>query len=590
MKKDLTLSQLHAVSEQINSTLDLKSLLTNILSTAKTMLNCEGSSLLLMDDEKKELYFNVAISEKSEILEEIRVPLGVGIAGLVAEKGEAIIVNDAANDKRIYREVDKAAQFETRNLLCVPMKVKDKLVGVLEVVNIVSKKGFVDDDTELLNYIANQAAISINNREMLDHLEQLNTDLASRLREQTILYEISQNTSYTYKLNDYFQSVLKIINKEMQVDKSSIFIFDAKENKLKLRSHLGLNITDSKISLELHEGIIGEVFQSEDPLLVMDVEKDSRFKDIKKEYYSSNSFLSLPLLNEGKAIGVISVTDKLNNQTFDMHDLVTLTSVASHIASAVNSIDLKRQILDQEKIKRELEAAASIQNSILPKEFNTSGIIEISAITYPAENVGGDFYDFVRKDENKFGILIGDVSGKGIPAAIFMALVRNVIRAESKLNSSPSRLFTLANDSIYSDSQSGMFATAAYFLIDSHNHIVTYCNAGHNTQYLYRHKTNKIDPIQSKGIPLGVMPDLKFEEKVILYEPGDTLILYTDGIIEALNPDEEEYGDDRLLQFIEDNGKMDKSDDILNSLKGDIIDFMSGEPLFDDFSIMIVKL
>ncbi len=588
-KNKIKFSEIRKVSHEINTELESKKLFEIIMETACSMIHCEGSSLLLLDQEKNELYFNVAISDKSEAIKKIHVPIGKGIAGQVAQTGVAVVSNDAQNDTRLFKKVDLLTNYKTRNLLCVPMKVKDKLVGVLEVVNSLNENGFTKYDVSVLGYIADQAAIALNNREMLNNLKKLNKDLENRVKEITILFEISQNTNYTYDIQQLYNLALEIIVSKMEVERSSLFIYDESNNRLKLVSWKGIDELGKDFELEIDEGIVGEVFKQGEPLLVANIDHDANFNHLKKDYYKTNSFLSVPLRNEGNTVGVLSVADKQNKEAFSHNDLYILSSIASHIASVVNTIELKKKLLDQEKFKKELEAAETIQKNILAIDIDTNNRLDVSAGTYSAENVGGDFYDFLAIDDTKFGFLIGDVSGKGIPAAIFMALVRNIIHAEAKRISLPAQVFKEANKIIFDESKSGMFTTASYFVVDTHNRILTFSNAGHNSQILFKNKERNLEFLQARGIPLGIEADSSFEEKVIFYQNGDILVLYTDGIIDALNDEQEEFGEENFFRLIKDNAHLN-AEELHRFLKEAVLHFVADTPLFDDFSLMIIKL
>ena len=182
----------------------------------------------------------------------------------------------------------------------------------------------------------------------------------------------------------------------------------------------------------------------------------------------------------------------------------------------------------------------------MPESIKTH---HVAALNRPAKEVGGDFYDYFQFDENKYGIVVADVSGKGIPAAIFMGTARNVIRAESRINNQPGMLLRNSNKYIYEDSEHGMFVTLVYLLIDIHNNIITFGSGGHNDQLLIKHNTREVIRLNAKGIPLGVDSVQDYEEKVFLYEPGDMMILFTDGVLEYLGECDIEIGEKKLIDI-----------------------------------------
>jgi len=244
---------------------------------------------------------------------------------------------------------------------------------------------------------------------------------------------------------------------------------------------------------------------------------------------------------------------------------------------------------EQERLLKELEIASGIQKNILPKEAPEISGIELSAANIPAREVGGDFYDYVPVQNDKWGLTIADVSGKGMPAAIFMGLSRTIVRASTTGNLSVENAIRRANDLICRDSRSGMFVTLFYAILDSHNKKLRYVNAGHNPPFLFRNDSEGIIRLEAKGIPLGVTEGIDIEEKEIDLLKDDVLVLYTDGVTEAVNEQEEEFGEDRLIRIIRQN-RLLTAQDLIEKVQGEIMAFAGNQPQFDDITLMIMKV
>ncbi len=529
MTKELDLHKIGLINKKINSPMHLNELLTVIMDVAKELVGAEGSSLLLADQETDDLIFNIVTGEKGNVIRGDRLPSGAGIAGHVALTGEPLIVNDAQKDERFYRGVDSKYDFHTRNIVCVPMKVVDTLVGVLEVVNSTGRDSFDECDLDLARYIADTAAIAISNR-------RLYFELTSRIEELTALYEFSQSISCYSGENDFFLRTIETLVQLIRVEKGSIILYDEERGSLVLKAASGLPddvYADSVV--DLTNSVAGFVFRNGDPLLVSDISREFGFiTGSRNRSYKTQSFISIPIKRQGATIGVLSLADKLNRAQFDAFDLRVLSTVASQIAEVHQNIQYQKNMLEQQRLAREIDVASEIQANILPRIPESIGAHHLAAMNRPAKEVGGDFYDFFKFDENKYGIVVADVSGKGIPAAIFMGTARNVIRAESRISNQPGTLLRKSNRYIYEDSEQGMFVTLIYVLIDTHNNIITYANGGHNDQILYKKKTGEVIKLNADGIPLGISDRARFEERIIFYEPGDMLVLFTDGILEYL--------------------------------------------------------
>jgi sigma-B regulation protein RsbU (phosphoserine phosphatase) len=523
--------------------MNLPDLLTVIMDITKDLVGAEGSSLLLTDEKSDDLIFNVVVGEKGDIMRGDRVPCGDGIAGTVAVTGEPLIVNDAQRDPRFYNKIDSKYNFYTSHILCVPMKVMDKKVGVLEAINAIDRDGFDEWDLKLLTYLAETAAIAIANR-------RLYYDLTNRIDELTALYEFSQSISSSSAEEDILKNTIQSIAQSIRVEKASIILYNEATDSLIVKASYGLpeSIGDNH-NIDTFNSIAGFVYKNGDPLIVADISSELSFPGNNDRDYKTQSFISIPVRYKNNIMGVLSLADKINGSPFDSYDLRVLSTVASQIAEAYQNIKFHKSIIQQQRLAQEIDVASEIQAKILPVIPEHIQHHRIAALNRPAKEVGGDFYDYFQFDENKYGIVVADVSGKGIPAAIFMGTARNVIRAESRINNQPGMLLRNSNKYIYEDSEHGMFVTLVYFLIDIHNNIITFGNGGHNDQILIKHTTREVIRLNAKGLPLGIDSDLDYEEKVFLYEPGDMMILFTDGVLEYLGECDIEIGEQKLLDI-----------------------------------------
>ncbi len=554
------------------------------MDIAKDMVEAEGSSLLLTDLETEDLIFNIVVGEKGNIIRGEKVPKGMGIAGAVAESGQCLIVDDAQSDPRHFKEIDQLSVFTTRNILAVPMKVMDKLIGVLEVVNSIGRPTFDEWDKKLITYIADQAAIAIHNRMLYD-------DLMARVEELTSLYEISQNLSFADTEETIFQNVVQTVAKSLGVEKASVMIYDEARDRLLVRAHLGLPgaVTD-RAEVEVMESICGYVFRSGDPLIVSDIDKELSFPFLKrKDHYRTKSFISLPIRHKDRTIGVISLADKKSRACFDVYDLRVLTTIGTHVAEVYENIRYQRSVENQRRLAQEIDIASELQRKILPAMPATVGDHRLAAFNRPAKDVGGDFFDFKMLGESKYSVLVADVSGKGIPAALFMGSSRNLLRAEARINNQPGMLLHSSNRYIYEDSEHGMFVTLFYMVVDMHNSLITYGSAGHNDQLIIKRTTRDVVRLNARGMALGMQPDSEYEEKVTFFEPGDWAVLFTDGVLEYLGEIDIDAGEARLIdiamQYL-DRGPQE----FIDCLRGIIEETKEQSDFIDDFTIVAIQL
>lgn len=295
------------------------------------------------------------------------------------------------------------------------------------------------------------------------------------------------------------------------------------------------------------------------------------------------------LIEGVKALGKGKLEYKVNVKTND--EFEELASSFNKMTSDLQDYmeKLHCTTAEQERLLKELEIARRIQRNILPKTAPYIEGVELSATNIPAREVGGDFYDYVPVAKNQWGLIIADVSGKGMPAAIFMGLSRTIVRASTTGNKSTQNAMKHANELICRDSTSGMFVTLFYAVLDSIRMKFKYVNAGHNPPFLLRKGANDIISLEATGIPLGVMENIDIREREIDLLPGDMIVLYTDGVTEAINEKEEGFGKERLLKIIQKNRSL-AAKEIVEKVQNEILMFAGTQPQYDDITLMIIKV
>lgn len=577
------LNSLMSIIKRLNSSFDLGELFTVIMNEAKEVINSEGSSLLLIDKMTNELYFNVVTGSEGDVIKEIRVPMGMGIAGISAETGESIIVNDAENDSRIFKKVDQKSHITTRNLLCVPLVAKGNILGVLEVINKADGKDYDDNDLALLKTLADYAAIAVNNSDLYKELQR-------KAYESQALYELSQSYNESQNLNEMLGENIAVICEAMDASRVSIIIKNEESGEYKFKAGVGIEkevLDNGKITIK--DNVLSEVIKTGNAVFSADINADNRFPNNKSLRYDARSFVCAPLKNRDKIVGFVCATEKRGKTEYRASDASLLEMLAQQLYENYDHMLLMEQSREKEKIEAELSITAKMQQQILPVNFSNEHNLDISAVSRPAREVGGDFYDFIPLGNGKYVLLIADVSGKGMPAGLFMAISRSVIRVCFNESYSPAKVFEIANRHVYEDSKTGMFVTSFCCVVDTKKKKITYSNAGHFEQFFIRDENTKIlTGLQSGNRPLGVIRDEKFNEKTISYKSSDALFMYTDGITEAINSREEQYGDDRLKTILEEKRNMSAAD-MIKQVIDHVALFTGDTEQFDDMTMMAVR-
>ncbi|MDO9033820.1 MAG: SpoIIE family protein phosphatase [Methanoregula sp.] len=255
-----------------------------------------------------------------------------------------------------------------------------------------------------------------------------------------------------------------------------------------------------------------------------------------------------------------------------------------------NIENLRLTTADKERYAKEMEIAKEIQDNFLPEFTPTIPGIELAATTLPAMEIGGDLYDFIPVQKELWGLAIADVSGKGVSAALFMALCSTVIRVSGGAEADPSVVLERANQLIYADGRSSMFITIFYGVLDPANRKFTYVNAGHNPPMLVRGDPISVRTLEEgRGIALGVVPEVKIKYAELVLEPDDLIVMYTDGITEAFNPENEEFGEERLMDYLK-NHRNDSVQEIIDGLVDEVRRFCGSRPQSDDITLVIVRV
>lgn len=592
----LLLDKVIYISRKINSFYQLPELLDAIMQTATEILKAEAASVLLLDDQKKNLVFYSVVGERKEIIKQFIVPADKGIAGYSVLNKTPVIVNDVEKDERFYQKIDEASQFKTRNIIAFPLIVKDEVIGVLEVINALNRDGFNEDDIKVLSYISELSALAIYNRVLFDNLEQTHKLTDKRVQELNALYTLLNSFSgFADKINirAIFKHAATIIEKTIGCKRLSLFLkTPAERHVFELVSSIGFegsNLKEGQVVSVEESRVMKLAGEAKKPIYVLNKEKNNFSIDNLLKRYNSHSFISLPISYKEEIIGYINVTDKAeegNIREFDDFDFSLIKSVGLTLGNIYNQYQASLASIEQQIMNRELQTAAAIQRKMLTQNFPKINEMDIYALNIPARNVSGDFYGFKQIDEQKLAVYIGDVSGKGLPAAFFMATANTSLKEKAQMSDKTSVVLSELNKTLFEEAQDGMFVTLAYFVIDSKDKQLNFSFAGHNNQFLFKKRSSTVEILKTKGKPIGIIYDTDIEEKNCFFEKGDILLLFTDGVTEALLNNREEEGEILLKEVLLSSHAL-PAKDLAKLIKS--VFLQEGKELFDDFTLVIIK-
>jgi sigma-B regulation protein RsbU (phosphoserine phosphatase) len=297
--------------------------------------------------------------------------------------------------------------------------------------------------------------------------------------------------------------------------------------------------------------------------------------------------LIVPMIAKNNVIGFINTGPKLSEKIYSNEDIELLTTVAGQAAIAIENARLYEKEKTLYKVESEIKLASKIQTEWLPKSAPHIPGFEVGGKSIPAEVVGGDYFDFIEIDENSTVFVIGDVSGKGLPAALLMANARAILRSQALTNADTRSCVKLTNSQLYAGSTEDMFVTLFYSMLSAKNRTLYYTNAGHYYPIIFS-DDNKMKELTEGGIPLGVEKDWGYKSGKVKLRKNDIVLMYTDGITEAFNNRGEMFGEDRLYTIVR-NNMNETSDCIIEKIMQGVQDFKQGAPVSDDMTLIVLK-
>lgn len=406
------------------------------------------------------------------------------------------------------------------------------------------------------------------------------TEALERYREINLMYRVSESMGTVLDVEKIPGLVLDEGKRTIRADAGAIFLASPRDASWNV--HAGFCPEEgARAFSNLAPNALGQVWQSDRPAIVTDYPDDVGY----------SSILYAPLKTQAHVLGGIVLGRARGQAIFTASDEKLLMALARQAAIAVENARLHQAVLVKERLEHELQLARDVQASLIPSQTPKIPGWEFAAYWNPAREVAGDFYDFIVKVGEQglhHGIVIADVSDKGMHAALFMALTRSVLRAATTAGQSPAASVTQSNHLLCADSTGGMFVTLFYAQLDPAKNEMTYVNAGHNPPFLFRAEDHVIAQLDRTGIMLGFDKQMRFEQRVAQFRPGDFIVFYTDGVTEAFNSADEQFGEDRLLQLIRD-GATQSPAELLQTLRRTLIDFIGDRAQSDDITIVIAK-
>lgn len=340
------------------------------------------------------------------------------------------------------------------------------------------------------------------------------------------------------------------------------------------------------------EGLLGRVWQSGTPLCLNEFSEAPELVKLRHSSFGASSVMVAPLLYAKQNMGVLALANSSMGAPFSTNDFVVFKSIAEQSAFALYNAIIYSEANEKKRLDHDLEIARDIQRILLPSEAPSVNGFEINGMNIPARQVSGDYFDYIKVDEERLGVAIADVSGKGVPASLIMAICRSVLRSQAIGNPSPAEVLQKVNRQLYPDIKEDMFISMAYLVLDHVRSGVILARAGHDAPLLYAQKTEEVRPLKTPGMVVGIdsgdVFDRLTKDVAVPLEPGDCILLYTDGITEALDNEGNEFGLERMLQAFRASAKQGPRA-IVSRLIEELRDYVGATPQNDDITLIAIR-
>ncbi|MEQ1764678.1 MAG: GAF domain-containing SpoIIE family protein phosphatase [Pyrinomonadaceae bacterium] len=405
-----------------------------------------------------------------------------------------------------------------------------------------------------------------------------------------LLLDITNTISRSLDLDEVLNLVMDTLGSLLPYDAAGIYLIefgaDSKDPYIfKSKVIRGYDISFRLVEprLRMGEGFLGTVAQSGKPIISEDVSLDSRYFEARSR---TRSEMVAPIISNERVIGVFDLeSDHLAEYGED--DLGVLNLLASHVAIIIEKVRLHEQMVEKKRLEAQLEIARQVQLELLPDRDPELKNFDISAYVFPTEEVSGDYYDWVKIFDDQIGIVVADAVGKGIPAALLMSFLRASLRAGVQVGYAPHIAMSKVNNLLWDSVEEHQFITAIYGILDETNRTFVFSNAGHNPPLLMS-VDGTFRYVEYGDTPLGMFYDARYHQHFILFEPGQTMVIYTDGITEASDDVGEEYGTERLAKIV--HAGLDlPAKKMIDHIRKDVADFTGRKFLDDDGTLFIVK-
>src|ERR1017187_6106367 len=557
------------LTDALNTTLDLQTLLNRTSELVHAVIHYRIFAIFLLNDRTHEFRMRFQIGHTPPV-ERTRIPVGTGVVGQVALTRLPVPLNDVTSAEHHVR-----AKPDVRPELAVALLAKNRLIGVMDLES--TETGyFKPEHLRVLTVTASRIAQAIENA-------RLYARVSRQAQTLEVLNEISVELASILELGPLLERVGQLLRRLIDYQMFTIMLLAEKGETLITRYAGRFGYTHAPLGrLSITSGLVGAAVREWRTINVPDVRKDPRYLPMNEE---TRSELVVPLFYKGRIIGVLDLEHTRTGFFHEEHERM-LTTLSAQVAIAIENARLYQAVRRQERqLERYIAMAREVQLRLLPPVAPEHPHAQMAVRFLPARTIGGDLYDFVDYGPNRTAIVLGDVSGKAAPAALFAALVSGIMRSEASQRPEPAQMLTLLNDALQERKLESQYVSMLFALWNDENQTLQVANSG-AVQPIFCRAGQSVT-VRAEGFPLGLFPNITYEELNVATQPGDVIVFVSDGILDAENAEGEMYGEDRLSGLLcahRDHAPQDIADAIL----ADVAVFQGAQDLFDDDTIIVL--
>ena len=560
------------VADVLATSLDLDTTLRRVAEVVRKVIDYEIFAILLLNEKTQELKIRFQVGYPPEIAERTGLKVGEGVTGRAAQERKAVLVDDVTADPKYIAGVPNV-----RAELAVPLLTKNRVIGVIDL-EAREPGYFTEEHSRLLTLVASRMAAGIENA-------QLYTRTMRQSRILLLLNEIARELTSILNLDELLGRIAELMRRLIDYQMFSILLLDATGEKLQHRFSLRFNENiQLKHEIPLGRGLVGYAAETKQAVVIPDVTKDPRYIEANPE---TRSELVVPLIYKDKVIGVLDLEHTRSGFFTEDHKR-TVTTLAAQIAIAIENARLYEQVARQERrLERDLALARELQMRLLPHARPKLGNLDVAAKFVPARAIGGDLYDFIPYSMSRLGIVIGDVSGKGAPAAIYAALVSGILRSHAPIEPMPAEMLSAVNLSLAERRIEAQFVSIIYAVWDDESRTLTVANSG-LPRPIYVHG-GKNEVVEVTGLPLGLFDEADYDEFKFRMKPGDMFVFFSDGMLDARSRTGEMFGRRRVEEIVA-SCAAKSADCVVDSLFNAVAEHSAGVETFDDQTVVAIKV